>query len=243
MIIGESRDSSEDSSSQSHGDYTTIQSSVVGHQSSVVGHQLDQSITGSSKNTSSPFNTGTIWSSPATLAFHPTGSTGGSSLFSGSGGGSHHYHHSHHNQNDSLRGAANAMALYKSNPYAMNGIAAITSSDLLHSGYPGEFSLSLSLSVSYFSLSLSLSLCFFSLSLSVSLSFAIEMTDQYIHHTNQYNTREPFGRKQHLLSLSHHSSFFTTLFVTLGTLFPALTPSSLRLSISRRDLSCETEIL
>lgn len=114
----------ETDSDSSHSEFTNSSTSQ-----SVVG----QSTTGPSRSTS--FNAGTIWSSPTTLAFHPTGSASScGSLFSGSGGGSHYHHH---NQND-LRGAAGAMALYKSNPYAMNGIAAITSSDLLHSGYPGE---------------------------------------------------------------------------------------------------------
>jgi hypothetical protein len=68
-----------------------------------------------------------IWSSAATLAFHPTGSAPGcGSLFNGSAGGGHHHYPS---------GCSNPMAYLKSNPYAMAGI---TTPDLLHSGYPGE---------------------------------------------------------------------------------------------------------
>ena len=70
-----------------------------------------------------------IWSS-ATLAFHPTGSASScGSLFNGSAGGGHHHY-------QSSCSASNAMAYLKSNPYAMAGI---TTPDLLHSGYPGEF--------------------------------------------------------------------------------------------------------
>ena len=72
-----------------------------------------------------------IWSS-ATLAFHPTGSASScGSLFNGSAGGGHH----HYQSSCDLRGASNAMAYLKSNPYAMAGI---TTPDLLHAGYPGE---------------------------------------------------------------------------------------------------------
>lgn len=72
-----------------------------------------------------------------TLAFHPTGSGSScGSLFGSAAPGAHY----HHQTNCDLRGASGAMAYLKSNPYAMNGIAGITSGDLLHPsvGYPGE---------------------------------------------------------------------------------------------------------
>lgn len=80
--------------------------------------------------TSGQYPAAAIWSSAATLAFHPTGSAGSScgSLFNGSAGGGHHHY-------QSSCSASNAMAYLKSNPYAMAGI---TTPDLLHSGYPGE---------------------------------------------------------------------------------------------------------
>lgn len=110
---------------------SSLHSSPTSHHNTT--NQL--STTGSNNSTSS-FSKGLWPHSSTTLAFHPTGSGSScGSLFGGSTG-AHHYHQS----NCDLRGASGAMAYLKSSPYAMNGIAGMTSGDLLHPsiGYPGK---------------------------------------------------------------------------------------------------------